>query len=896
MSDRSTKEEPLREVVELNGEWIFVTDPNKVGTEAQWHQPGVGFPTRSHTVTVPHTWQSKPEYRDYTGTAWYRRTVKLRRTKQEGHELILRFGAVDYEATVWVNGQQVGEHSGGYLPFELDVTEPFELGENLVVVRVTDPEDLTEIPHGKQGEPWYSRVSGMWQSIELISRPRVHVQSIQATPDVGTETATINVILAGTVNDHCCTVRAMRDGVVTATTTGKVDNSGLQLSFDNPVHWSPANPELYDLEVDLLEDGKIIDRYEDYFGFRDFDHKNGRFILNGDQIEIRGILEQGYYPDTLYRPPSADTFHHEVAAAKELGFNLLRKHLKPAHPDFLEAADRQGLLVWAEPANPDRYTKRSRTAVLSQLREMIERDYNSPSIVIWSLYNEEWGIGHYDGEEALWTDTDKQDFLAESYKQIHEWDPTRLVCDNSGWAHVMTDVNDFHRYFASPDHANKWKMDLEHIARFPDDNYATTNLKDADVPIMVSEFGTWGLSGMDTLQATHSGDPEWFDHEFLTDSLKRPAGVEERFEAIGLNNVFGEFANLESTWQHREFISLKHLIGAMRAHERIAGYVLTQLSDVEWEFNGALDHERTEKHFSNTLAAVNAPIALIAELQSHVVNANEAVHVDSVVVNDTGDSLGGDVEWSLSGRHGHTGVRVDPHSIGRTGTVKIPLSSISDVEAPVNTVELSMSLETPNGVITTVEPITVVNRERDGSLPDKVYATGQFASRLARRDVTVTHELRSNVDCAVVDTITSDVMEYVKSGGKAIQVPKLDGRMDGSGPFEYRSVPEAESWRGVASLYYQDTPLLTDVCTGASLSWEFEGIYPSIVASELDPEADNIHVGYIEGWLANWGSPLVTRMIGDGALTAATFRIAESYGHHPVASLLCDRLLCWLSS
>ncbi|SIR69419.1 Glycosyl hydrolases family 2, TIM barrel domain [Haladaptatus litoreus] len=178
------------------------------------------------------------------------------------------------------------------------------------------------------------------------------------------------------------------------------------------------------------------------------------------------------------------------------------------------------------------YTERSKREVRDQIRELIERDYNSPSVVVWSLYNEEWGIGgHYEeAEESLWTDEEKQQYLAELYETVRECDSTRPICDNSGWAHVATDINDYHRYFVSPDRADAWGDDLNHIIAHPADNYGATETNPDESPIVISEFGTWGLFDVDWFRDRYGGEPSWFDHDFFDDPIKRPAGVDDRFE------------------------------------------------------------------------------------------------------------------------------------------------------------------------------------------------------------------------------------------------------------------------------------------------------------------------------------------------------------------------------
>jgi hypothetical protein len=891
---KSGSNERYRRSIALDGEWEFLVDPKHSGRTNQWYDPDATWPDRTRAVDLPRAWQEDESYREYTGTAWYRRTIDLDAAVLADARAFLAFDAVDYEATVWVNGEHVGENRGGYLPFELDVTDALERGENAIAVAVTDPEDLSEIPHGKQGDPWYTRVSGIWQSVRLEYRPKTRIVAAPVTPDLDEDRAVVDLKFAtgpADVESLEATVTASLDAETVASTTVPLPSrSTAVLEFDDPAYWRPEEPALYDLAVVLERDGTPVDRYEDYFGMRSFEAEDGKFLLNGEPITIRGVLEQGYYPETLYRPRTEETFEDEIELASDLGFNLVRKHVKPAHPDFLECADRNGMLVWQEPANPMRYTERSRTEVEAQLEGLIERDYNRPSVVVWSLYNEEWGIGHHDVDETLWTDTEKQRFLADLYRSVRERDPTRVVCDNSGWAHVATDINDYHRYFVSPDQAEGWVAELEHSCHYPEDNYTTTEFDDPDAPIVVSELGTWGLSDVDALRERYGGDPHWFDHDFLVETLKKPAGVDERFRRTTLPDVFDDYADLAAAWQGREFTSVKHLIEEMRVREEVAGYVLTELSDIEWEFNGLADYHRTPKSFASEFAVANSPVAVVVTPETHVAWTGQSIEVSLTVVNDTGGSISGPLEWSMDRQQGNKRVSVPAHE---TTTVKTTIGAPVELDDETHTTELVASFR--DGSISTSEPITIVDVDRRTTPSVTAYAEGAFASRLAEEGVNITHTLSETVDVAVTTEITSRIDQFASDGGAVIHVPDRDGEMRSGGPFTYRALPRAESWNVVAGFYYQDSTLLEDLCPDQHLGWEFEGLYPYAVATDLNPSIDRVHVGYVEGWLANWSSPFVVRGYGSGSMTALTFRIDDQYGHHPVATVLCNRLLRLLS-
>ena len=871
----------------LDGEWLFLTDPDG-GEKRSLADPETDW-SDAERVTVPHAWQEAEASREYTGTAWYRRTVEY---DGSGDRVFLRFGAVDYQATVYVDGEQVGTHRDGYLPFEVEVTDALTPGERVVAVEVTDPEDLSEIPHGKQGVPWYTRVSGIWQSVTLEARSDTFVDDVKITPDLDDDTATVEVTADGDASGLDATVTVSREGdeIATATCALEAGEGTCTVSIPDADYWTPEDPALYDVRVELQADGDVVDATETYFGMRSVSTDGDRIYLNGDPYYVRGALDQAYYPDTLYRPFEDDLFEYEVRTAKELGFNMLRKHIKPAHPDFVEAADRLGILVWEEPANPTVYSDRSKREVREQFRGLVDRDYNSPSVVVWSLYNEEWGIGldqedysMHDGR--LWNDEEKQAYLTDLFHEAKEWDPTRLVCDNSGWAHGATEINDYHEYYVSPDRAEPWADALDEIAANPEDNYATENTSAEDAPILISEFGTWGFPDLPKLRDHYGGDPTWFSHDFLEDPLKRPEGVDERYDATDLPAVFDGYDDLAEAWQRRESVSLQGVIEEMRTHDAVAGYVVTEFSDIEWEFNGILDYLRDPKeHLADEFATVNSDVLVSIDPETHVLAPGDEVTATVRIVNDTTDALDGELRWNGPGGEGTQSVSVDGFG---TTTFEDAVTLAPSADTGTGAHRLEVTVDAGDREVANEEPVFVVASET----PDRtVYADEPLAAALEAGGVAVTDDLDA-ADVAAVTEVDAAVSEFVEAGGAALLVPGTDGRMAETDAFDYRSLPASESWNLVSSLLYQDSDLLEDLCADARVGWAFEDLFPHDLAEGLDESTDEIHVGSVEGWIANWGSPLVVRDVGDGRVCSCTFRVTDRYGEHPTATTLVDRLV-----
>jgi len=868
----------------LSGTWEFSIDPDDIGVEEEWYRPHATWKD-AWAVVVPHSWQEEDALREYTGTGWYRTTFEATTPAVENTAL-LHFNAVDYEATVWVNGERVGQNADGYLPFRFDVTDVLADGTNTVAVRVHDPDDLSTVLHGKQGGRWYTRVSGIWQDVSFAVVPRTRVEAIRATPDLSDDT--VDIAVDTTISpdndptDLVATVQVSRDERTVTAGECRLDIDGrgsTRLPLDDPVYWTPDDPVLYDVTVELAHVDSTIDTYEDCFGMRAIETTDSELLLNGEPLFVRGALDQAYYPDTFYRPSDLDLYEEEIRRAKELGFNMIRKHIKPAHPRFLELADRLGILVWEEPANPDVYTPVTREAVRAQFHGMVERDYNHPSVVIWSLYNEEWGIGYHPNEEPLWTDEEKQEYLESFYYEAIKADPTRLVCDNSGWAHVHTDINDYHEYFVVPDRADAWRRKLDHIVEHPEENYGPTDLDVTATPIVVSEFGTWGLPSVSALEAHYGGDPPWFHHDFLA-GLKSPAGVRDRFDTSHLASVFDDLDDLADAWQERERLSISEQVVDMRTHEGISGYVITEFTDIEWEFNGVLDYLREPKASAAQFADVNRPVILIVEVESHAYWSGQTFRADLVIVNDTATPVSEAVRWEIFGETGTVDVTVDPFSVGRVRdavTVTVP-----DVEqATTGTVSAN---GTDLGILTETA-VLVVPAEQTASADIPLYVDQEPLHERLEEQSWIVDDI-STAKAAIVTSLDDETRRFAASGGAVILVPDADGDVVETDEFSLTVLPAEESWNLCASFVWQTLLPGVERVPG----WAFEDLYPLAYVDSLDPD-DNVSVGYTEGWLAVDGGIAVARPYGDGHLAICTLQVSETYGSHPTGTAVLSSFL-----
>jgi Glycosyl hydrolases family 2, TIM barrel domain/Glycosyl hydrolases family 2/Glycosyl hydrolases family 2, sugar binding domain len=428
--------------VNLNGLWQFAVRPKDAARPNQWDgQILVPFPIESALSGVMKRVATDQRL-------WYRRTFTRPAAHPEGR-LLLHFGAVDWDATAWVNGKEVGSHRGGYDPFTFDVTDALKpSGDQELVVSVSDPTDAGTQPRGKQvrrpGGIWYTPTSGIWQTVWLEPVPPTYIQVLKIVPEVGRERVLVTAAVANpAAGDE---VELQVPGVGSPDFVLGAPGQPITRTVANPKLWTPDTPHLYDLRVRLVRGGRVVDEVESYFGLRSIavgadDKGVTRVLLNGKPLFQYGLLDQGFWPDGLYTAPTDDALKSDIEATRRLGFNLARKHVKVEPDRWYYWCDKLGLLVWQDMPSGDRYirprdpditrTPESARQFEAELKAMIDALHNHPSIVMWVPFNEGWG--QFDTARiAGW---------------IKQHDPTRLVNSASGWTdRGVGDVHDIHVY------------------------------------------------------------------------------------------------------------------------------------------------------------------------------------------------------------------------------------------------------------------------------------------------------------------------------------------------------------------------------------------------------------------------------------------------------------------
>jgi len=551
----------------LNGPWRFAFDPHINGEQMGWHRSSPekanahrsGSNNKELTINVPFPWESPlsgvaaPEYR---GAGWYEREVTIP-AAWTGVRAFLNFGAVDWSARVWVNGQFAGENDNGYLPFSIDLSAFAQPGETVTVtLRAWDIAEATTLV-GKQVPHWYTYSSGIWQSVWLEARPASHIEAVRIRPDVAAQQATAQIQLAVAAAGSYRLRLSSPDASFSAVESSHTLQPGSQtvsvtFAVPNPKLWSPETPHLYDVQVELIPaDSSGGDRASDsavtYFGMRTISRGkwdgNGYeyILLNGEPIYLRGALDQAFHPDGLHTYPTDEIIRGDIALAKDLGLNMLRCHIKINDPRYYYWADKLGLLIMYDMPSPEMDTPAMRRTFEAALRGAIARDYNSPSIFAWVVFNETWGLTRH-------KTADGQRWLAQMVNLARQLDPSRLVEDNSPcyYDHVETDINSWHFYI------NNYHEVRRHVQRVVDQtfpgsafNYVGGEYVQTAAPLMNSEYG--GI-------AARSGDTD-------------------------------------ISW------CFKYQTTELRRHAKICGYIYTELDDIEWEHNGFVNYDRSAKEF-----------------------------------------------------------------------------------------------------------------------------------------------------------------------------------------------------------------------------------------------------------------------------------------------------------
>ncbi len=575
--------------ISLNGEWDFSID---TGVEITDRSDGSGFDRK---ILVPFAPESKLSGIDEIGfmqSVWYARDVSVP-SDWAGQKVLIHFGAVDWQARVYANGNEIALHRGGSTLFTVDLTDHLNDGMCRLVVHAEDHLKDGMQPSGKQSprqHSWgcfYTRTTGIWQSVWIEAAGSSYFRDVAVAADADGQ---ITLTPEASVGDHGLTFHA----------TARLDNEPvaqgwrslrpgqpLILTVPDPQPWAPGHPVLYDLTYEIRRGDEVIDRVQSYCGLRDVSLAGDRILLNGHEIYHRFVLDQGFYPDGIWTAPNDEALRRDIELSMSAGFNGARLHQKVFEPRWHYWADRLGYLTWGESpswgANPE--AEEANGNLLEEWVQIVRQCRNHPSIIIWSPHNESGG------------DKGRGEPIEEPHLRVIERlaavtraiDPSRPVNDASGWVHRDTDIWTVHSYVQDPKELHAQMSPYPNVYR----DAPQSEPEYEGQPYILDEFGgaAFDLDGTGTEFVTNfNGGGELFANPD-TERPKRDEGV-----AWGYGVPPSSLSDFEAR--------VRAQVRAVNAVPHMRGWCYTQLTDVEQEQNGLFTYDRRPKLPLETYAEI----------------------------------------------------------------------------------------------------------------------------------------------------------------------------------------------------------------------------------------------------------------------------------------------------
>jgi beta-galactosidase/beta-glucuronidase len=557
---------------DLCGEWDFVFDDADVGEEKKYYND---FP-ESKKIIVPFSYQTKESgiYDETIHTyIWYKKELIYDLESLKDNRLLLNFEGSDYITKVWVNGNFIGTHTGGYTRFTLDITSAVlnANGFAKIVVKSEDTLEATQ-PRGKQSWMnnsfgcWYQATNGIWKPVWTEIVPKTYLKSVKITPNFSDYFVEFESIINKFAEGFHLKTEISFDGTVINETTIKLTKriNSFKIDITNDlepfkVHfWTPESPKLYDVTFTLNKEGKTVETVGSYFGVSSFRVEKDLILQNNNPVYLKMVLFQGYHKNSGLTAPNEETIKRDIEIAKELGFNGIRMHQKIEDERFYYYADILGMFVWAEMPSPYEFKDATIDSIVPEWMSVVTQFYNHPSVVAWVPLNESWGV------PRIVLDSTNQKLAEALYNLTKAYDRYRPVISNDGWEHTKSDIMTLHNYAQDAVELGHFYNDIDKMldgknivdytqTRLP---YANGYSYDGE-PIVISEFAGIGYQN----------------------------GIENKGWGYG-----------KSVTSSKEFVErLTSLVKALRANDRIAGFCITQLTDVETEINGLLDIDRIEK-------------------------------------------------------------------------------------------------------------------------------------------------------------------------------------------------------------------------------------------------------------------------------------------------------------
>jgi hypothetical protein len=884
-----------RPTLTLDGLWDF-----------EFEGPTARLDGEGHTIRTPGIWQTQfPALRNAQGTGRYRRGVQIP-ADWAGKSIHLVMEGIFLESVILVDDVTLAVHGDGWTPIEVDLTRAlagktsFRLG---VDARVPDDRNGGRFSQSLTGkQDWYGVQGGIWKSARLEARDPIHLAKACVRTSFDLKTGVVNVsgevsrAAAATTLQVTLSRGSQQDARLIYHFRSERFEAALALPGAEP--WSPEAPNLYDLVIELIVGDATVDAIEKVVGFRRFEAKDGRLMLNGEPFTMFGALDQDWYPEEECRPPSPEFLEQRFANAKAMGLNTLRCHVKIPDPLYFDLADRLGLIVWLDMPYMEFLARATREDLRRVFQTSVETHGRHASICIWTLFNEGWGIDLDDNP-------DDRRWLIETFDWAKTLIPESLLVDNSPCFprnyHLKTDIEDFHWYNGFPHQNEAFAATTRAFAG----RAAWTFSPHGDAerrgyePLICSEFGVWGLPHpRDILEADRS-EPWWFEsgHDWNLGAAY-PHGLETRFRDAQLAPIFGDLDGFVNAAQELQYRGLKRQIETLRWERAISGYVITELNDVQWESNGLMDVQNHPRAFAERLANLQQPWLIIAQTARTAVRAGERFEVSVRLAGAADLPEGAQFKWRFADESGEAALGPNPTTIAL---------SAGGVDA-IAIVPLELEARDGKGRVLSRNTMDLCVVASLGGAAPSLFAIDDAASgALAAIGWPNRAATAEDAETLVATRLTTPIREALIAGRKVLLIANSsDALIDPERKLplndrhnfpsmllrERAGTPWDGQWMGAFTWRRTEGPW-AGLPGGPMLDEHWSGLLPNHVLTGFPSTAFGglVDAGVAVGWLHHAAAFVKRSFLGKGWLTVSTFDLTSPQAHeNPLAPRLMKAL------
>jgi Glycosyl hydrolases family 2/Glycosyl hydrolases family 2, sugar binding domain len=879
----------------LDGLWDF-----------EFEGPIARLDGEGHTIRSPGIWQAQfPVLRNAQGIGRYRRRVQI--PADWVHKSIhLIMEGVFHESVILVDGAAVAVHGDGWTPIEIDLTQTLAGKTSFVLgvdARVADDRTGGRFSQSLAAkQDWYGVQGGIWKSARLEAREPVHIAKAATRTSFDLKTGVVSV--SGEVSRAApataLQVTLARQGAAVARLTNHFQSDQFEASLALPQAeaWSPEAPNLYDLVIELIVGDKIVDSLERTVGFRRFEAKDGRLMLNGEPFYMFGALDQDWHPEEECRAPSAEFLEQRFANAKAMGLNTLRCHVKIPDPLYFDLADRLGLIVWLDMPYVQFLSPAGREALKRVFQTSAAIHAHHPSIAIWTLFNEGWGIDLDDNP-------DDRRWLIETFNWAKTLIPESLLVDNSPCFprnyHLKTEIEDFHWYNGFPHQNEAFAATTRAFA----DRAAWTFSPHGDAerrddePLICSEFGVWGLPHPREILEADGSEPWWFEsgHDWNLGAAY-PHGLETRFRDAQIAPIFGDLHGFVNAAQELQYRGLKRQIETLRWERAISGYIITELNDVHWESNGLMDVRNHPRAFAARLAELQRPWLVIAHTARTAVRTGERFEVSVRLAGAAEPPDGARLAWRFADQSDEAALGSEPTTLALSAGAA---DAIAIVPLELEARDSKGRVLSRNTLELCVVPPFV------GAAPSLFPIDGAASNMLAAIGWPNHAATAEGADIVLATGVTTPVREALLAGRRVVLIANSpDAMIDPERKLplndrhnfpsmllrERAGTPWDGQWMGAFTWRRMEGPW-SGLPGGPMLDEHWSGLSPNHVLTGFPSTAFGglVDAGVAVGWLHHAAAFVKRSFLGKGWLTVSTFDLTSPKAHqNPLAMHLLKAL------